>query len=278
MSFDTLRRWKMKFIRFFVFCIALVSFSSFAEFNEDFGSSVPRDKDLVNERLNKALPFLFKYSSSHERLNEKLLEATLKGDRETVQEALEEGADIQSRDSKGNTPFLIAATNGHLDLVQFLLKKGSHIEEANRGKHGSISITALMMASFMGHLDVVEYLIDEKADVNARVTLLHGGAALHLAAGAGHLEIVEALILAGANINATAKLDVSIFILLERGGSGGTPLDAALSQGHIEVANLLESYGATRYQFCSAMDNLNQSSKKECGVSPLFFKKEAENT
>ena len=58
----------------------------------------------------------------------------------------------------------------------------------------------LYLAAAEGRLDVVRYLLDEGADVNAREN--YGNTSLAEAAYNGHLAIVNELLLRGAEINA----------------------------------------------------------------------------
>ena len=53
---------------------------------------------------------------------------------------------------------MIAASNGHTDIVKALLDKGADVNA--RGNKGS---TALMFAAYNGHTDIVKSLIDKGA-------------------------------------------------------------------------------------------------------------------
>ncbi|WP_353280584.1 ankyrin repeat domain-containing protein [Wolbachia endosymbiont (group B) of Cyclophora punctaria] len=82
----------------------------------------------------------------------------------------------------------IAAYNGHLDIVKYLVdeKKVSPDQKANDG------INALHWAALNGHLDIVKYLVDEKK-VSPDQKANDGRTALHWAALNGHLDIVKYL-------------------------------------------------------------------------------------
>ena len=64
-------------------------------------------------------------------------------------------------------------------------------------------MTPLHLAAENGHLSVVEYLVNQKADINAKEQ--NDCAPLHLAARNGHLNVVEYLINQKADINAKNK-------------------------------------------------------------------------
>ena len=61
---------------------------------------------------------------SDKPLGPALLEAARKGDREAVRAALENGADINTRDEKRATPLILAANAGHGEVVKLLIAKG----------------------------------------------------------------------------------------------------------------------------------------------------------
>jgi ankyrin repeat protein len=58
-------------------------------------------------------------------LNTQLVQAAEKGDTPEVERLLESGADIESTDSAGWTPYLAASVNGHLTTLKFLEKAGA---------------------------------------------------------------------------------------------------------------------------------------------------------
>jgi len=69
--------------------------------------------------------------------------------------------------------------------------------------HCRFNLTPLLLAAANGHLSVVEYLINQKADINAKDDI--GNTHLHYAAVNGHLSVVEYLINQKADINAKNK-------------------------------------------------------------------------
>ena len=61
----------------------------------------------------------------------------------------------------GWTPLHYAATNGHLDIVRFLLDKGAYVDPESPNQ-----TTALMMAVRGGHIHVVKELLDRGANLS----------------------------------------------------------------------------------------------------------------
>ena len=83
---------------------------------------------------------------------------------------------------------IYASSNGHLDVVKYLVDHGANVNADDD--------EALIWASKNGHLDVVEYLVDNGANVNAEDDY-----ALRLASENGHTDIVKYLVDHGANIH-----------------------------------------------------------------------------
>jgi ankyrin repeat protein len=61
----------------------------------------------------------------------------------------------------GYTPLYAAARNGHLEIVQALLKAGASVNKANH-----LGETPLYIAAENGHVKIVRTLIEAGADVN----------------------------------------------------------------------------------------------------------------
>lgn len=109
-------------------------------------------------------------------------------------------------DVRGNSSFIIretptalflAASGGHRDLVELLLRRGADPDLPCDSSHN----TALAQASFKGHTEVVRVLLAGGANPNGRLDE-HGQAAFFYfpLARAANVEIVELLIGAGADI------------------------------------------------------------------------------
>ena len=79
---------------------------------------------------------------------------------------LKHGADINKATKDEVTPLWIAAQNGHLDIVKYLLKHGAIDTAANNGR------TALSIAKKNGHKKCVEELEKHVASVSKKKTLI----------------------------------------------------------------------------------------------------------
>ncbi|MVW70905.1 ankyrin repeat domain-containing protein [Bordetella sp. 15P40C-2] len=99
---------------------------------------------------------------------------------------------LESRDHLGNTPLLIAAAEGSLDVVKELIRQGADVNAKNNSGR-----TALSYASERKYVDLVTVLLANGARTDERdneglTPLLH-------AIQAQSLEIIDALIDAGAD-------------------------------------------------------------------------------
>lgn len=89
----------------------------------------------------------------------------------------------------------------------------------------------LMDASNAGNAPRVQKLVRTNVDINARD--IHGFTPLILAAYSGHIEVVKILLLAGANPRLTDN-------------NGVNATTYAISQGHLEIADIISEYDRTR--------------------------------
>ncbi len=103
--------------------------------------------------------------------------------------------------------FTAAAANGSLHRMQLLHIAGANVNDS----YGS---SALVLAAGQGRLDIVRYLLDEHADVNARET--HGNTALTEAAFFGHVPVIKELLLRGADVNALTPNGTALDIAISR--------------------------------------------------------------
>jgi len=154
--------------------------------------------------------------------------AVRNGNREIIQTLLWAKADVNSRDSNGQTPLMMMTEQSTTDLVWDLLNAGAKVN-----LHDNDGETALMTAATVNNTEVLKTLVDAGAKVN--VTTNDGVTALMLAANEGHVNNVRLLILAGADINTRDK-------------SGKTALQYAQENDHPVVVRLLKQHGAITFE------------------------------
>ncbi|XP_067661828.1 ankyrin repeat domain-containing protein 50-like [Haliotis asinina] len=209
-------------------------------------------KLLVSKGANMSLLDRFDMNILHS--------ACLGGDVEVVKYVLSQNMlDINGRVQCGRTAVMLAAENGHKDVVELLVGKGadmSLVDETDdnvlhcacRGgdvelvkyvlsqsnvdinSRGWIKRTPMMAAAERGHTEVVKLLVSRGADVSLVDTV--GENVLHWACVGGHVQTVM-YILSQSNVDINSS-----------GWKKRTPMMAAAERGHTEVVKLLVSRGA----------------------------------
>ena len=166
-------------------------------------------------------------------LSQTLSEAVLEGDEITVKKLLESGqANANEQNSiTGDSVLIVAAANGHLNIVNLLLRHGAKVNYFNLRNN----TFALMEAAKKGHKKIVEILLSKGSPVQFYKKKLFGfiksgsgWSALYEASKEGHEAIVEILI---------NQPDTDFFLL--HPVRKNTPLDVAISQKHTGVTRQL---------------------------------------
>ena len=94
-----------------------------------------------------------------QELNEELIEAARSGNAERVTRALEEGAEITSTDSVGDTGLHLSAWMGHDSVTRMFLERGINVNI-----RGWKQVTALIKAAELGKITSLTILLDNNAD------------------------------------------------------------------------------------------------------------------
>ncbi|WP_425413956.1 ankyrin repeat domain-containing protein [Paenibacillus terrigena] len=192
------------------------------------------------------------------RMNNQLILAAEQGNTEAVLQWLEQGANIDARDSQGRTAILAATHRNHPETVQALIEAGANIHIQDNQLDNPF-----LYAGAEGLLDIVKLLIDAGAD--PAITNRYGGVALIPASEHGYVEVVRELLTRTSidvnhvnNLGWTALLEAIILnnggpkqqqviqLLIEHGAdvtipdkNGVTPLDHAKNRHFTEIERLL---------------------------------------
>ena len=125
----------------------------------------------------------------------------------------------------GDTSLILAARNGHLNVVKLLLSKNPEVNVKNNAGE-----TAIIIPAKKGFLDIVQALVEHGADVNTQQNV--GYNALLFAALSGKLPVVKYLVEVGrANLQAKTK-------------DCGSPLHNAALNGYLSTVKYLVENGA----------------------------------
>ncbi|KAM6915338.1 kinase D-interacting substrate of 220 kDa B-like isoform 2-T2 [Xenentodon cancila] len=152
-----------------------------------------------------------------------LMLAAEQGSLEIVQELIRRGANVNLDDVDCWSALISAAKEGHLEVVKELLENSAYIEHRDMG-----GWTALMWAAYKGRVEVTKLLLEHGANPNT-TGQQYSVYPIIWAAGRGHAEIVKLLQQNGAKVNCSDKY-------------GTTPLIWAARKGHLDcVMHLLEN-------------------------------------
>ncbi|MBM3198838.1 MAG: hypothetical protein FJZ58_06250, partial [Chlamydiae bacterium] len=230
----------------------------------------------------------------------KFFKAAGNGDLKTIQEGLNQGLSINAKDNDGKTVLILAAENGKLNIVQYLVGD----ERVDLDAKDNDGRTALMLAEENGKLDIVQYLEGFTASLkkffeaagngdlktiqeglNQRVPINAKGyycrTALMLAAENGKLDIVQYLAEKdGIDLNAKDALGSTALMLAVENGldivrylaekdgidlnaknkSGLTVLMLAAAGGHLDVV-----------QYLAEKDGIDLNAKRKDGLTVLML-------
>ncbi|XVF76567.1 hypothetical protein PTKIN_Ptkin13bG0276100 [Pterospermum kingtungense] len=169
-------------------------------------------------------------------------------------------------DSYNTTALHTAASQGHTEVVNFLLEKGSNVAAIakNNGK------TALHSAARNGHLEIVKALLSKEPGIAARIDK-KGQTALHMAVKGQNVEVVDELIMSDPSLvnMVDTKANTALHIgtrkgriqvvqkLLNHSGidklvinkHGETALDTAEKNKLSDIAGVLKEHGVQSAKF-----------------------------
>jgi len=226
------------------------------------GEKVSEGKYLSKDEIREILGLPVKIEESIID-DEKLMRASEKGDAETVEILLKQGANPNYRNKDGRTPLHFAAYNGRADVAELLIRHGADVNARdNDGR------TPLRIAAYNGHVDVVKLLLERGADLNAKNS--ENKTPLDVARERGQSDVarvIEEFTRMPSELFEAVKSGDAARVkeLLEKGADvnardnkGWTPLHLAAQKGHADVAELLIKNGA------------DVNAKNNYGWTPLY--------
>ncbi|MFE3997315.1 ankyrin repeat domain-containing protein [Nocardioides sp. YIM B13467] len=159
------------------------------------------------------------------RMNEQLITAAWDNDVARARELVRAGADVNYADDTQQSAYLIAASEGYVDLLDLTLRNGAEVNAKD-----SYDGTALIRAAERGHADIVGRLVQAGIDLDHVNNL--GWTALHEAVvlgddGPDAADTVRVLVAAGVDIS------------IEAGRDGKTALEHAEERGFDAMVSTL---------------------------------------
>jgi ankyrin repeat protein len=159
------------------------------------------------------------------RLDAELIAASWEDDVERARRLIARGADVNAQDETRQSAFLIAASEGYVDLLDLTMEHGADLD-----RHDSFDGTALIRATERGHAAVAGRLVRAGIELDHVNNL--GWTALHEAVILGdgsprYVDTVRVLVAAGVDISIPTVRD------------GLTAEQHADQMGQAEVAALL---------------------------------------
>ena len=129
------------------------------------------------------------------------------GDAAALKDYIDKGVPINSRDSKGKSPIIIASGRGHINVILMLLENGANLEDYTQsglfeGK------SALCWAASQGRTQAVATLLKAGADPNKFPShgIFAGKTALMWASSQGRTQVVRLLLSANVDVNYNSKV------------------------------------------------------------------------
>jgi F-box protein 11 len=155
--------------------------------------------------------------------------ACANGDLDLVTKLLDDGADVNDKNSMGVTPLHASAFAGNLKLAQLLISRGADQMQGDESEMAPIHYAAAE-----GALELVRFFVECAGKSVAGLVGAEGITPAHMAANIGHAEVLSYIAeVCGAEY--CAQLDCK----------GNTPLHLASSWGHTACVNVLLQIGCS---------------------------------
>jgi ankyrin repeat protein len=157
--------------------------------------------------------------------------ATRNGHKKLVQVLVEDcKADVNLKDDNDEAPIHIAASVYRVDIVKYLLEKGSEYVEDVKHMLNDKNVDRFFAAVESGNVQLVEEILDkDKVDIDSLDKGRYHRTALHMAATDGRENLVKLLV-------EKYKADVNIADEI-----GEVPMHNAADKGHVNIVKYLAS-------------------------------------
>ncbi|MEH7124986.1 ankyrin repeat domain-containing protein [Bacillus sp. JJ1773] len=121
-------------------------------------------------------------------MNEQLIQAAERKETETIKRLIDEGVDINTKDSEGRTATMIATYNNDVETVKVLIKAGANVNIQDNMKNNPF-----LYAGAEGYVEILKLTIEAGAD--PAMINRYGGTALIPASEHGHIDAIKELLI-----------------------------------------------------------------------------------
>lgn len=149
---------------------------------------------------------------------------------------------VNLRDHCAKTPLHIAAQNGSIPMVHYLLELSADINMQT--EHGRALLHIAVSARSARFHDMLQAVLRQNPDIDVR-SYMDGRTPLHCAVENGNYDAVVLLAKSGANVN-----------IVDNGGR--TPLELAVMKHYLEMAQFLAEWGIRRLELRSVEAQLRR--------------------
>jgi uncharacterized protein len=120
-------------------------------------------------------------------MNVQLIQAVERKETERIRSLIEQGAVINTQDSKGRTATMIATYNNDVETAKILIQAGADVNIQDDMKN-----SPFLYAGAEGYVDILKLAIEAGADPS--ITNRYGGTALIPASEHGYVEVIKELL------------------------------------------------------------------------------------
>jgi ankyrin repeat protein len=170
--------------------------------------------------------FVLAFAVTTAAAGDPLFDAIAAGNKTAVEQALTNGADVDSRARDQATPLIVAALEDQLAIAELLLSKGADVMARNSG-----GFTPLHAAAYAGSLPIAKLLLEKGAIVDDAGNKA-GVTPMMVAGEQSHVAVAELLIAQGANPRHPEI-------------HGYLPITRALWKGNKDIVHLYKQHGVT---------------------------------
>ncbi len=217
-----------KLIIFFLLILCSISHSQ--DFDKLANAVVDKDLNTLDSLLQTGIDI--NVTEEDKSATVLIIASSFQDYEDVVSYLISSGADVNFKGKDGRTPLIWAAGNS-FESTKILLENGADVKAK-----GDDGMTAFIQSTF-GILskkvstDVMDLLNENGADVNSALISKNaaGWTALHFAAVNGDYNLVKYLLSQGANVNHTSD-------------EGSTALSLARQEKYKEIISLLKEHGA----------------------------------